>query len=399
MPTDVEPEGSPETQPENAASFLGFSGQESAWVDITDLVPEETPRANSSLERLSEYLRSVLTTPNLIVLAGSGTSKGNAGGPSMGDLWSAASQIRGFRDVCRVVRQPDGEESIENFLSRCTQAKQFLQGSEWDRVDHYMRACQLAIVSACTEFLPGADLTSHETFLKRMARRRLRGPRLKLFTTNYDRCFEVAAGNLGITLIDGFSFSQPRRYDPKYFDYDIVRRPSRAEDTSDFVEGVVQLYKLHGSVNWVCDEHGVRQVEESATPCLIFPASTKFEQTYTEPHLEMVSQFLFALRQPNTCLVTIGFGFNDSHLTRPVLAAVRSNPSLKLLAVDANAKALADSGGTAYETFRRAVEGREGDVSLLQATFDQFVELIPQLHALSPAEQIERSFRQIAMGG
>jgi hypothetical protein len=38
----------------------------------------------------------------------------------------------------------------------------------------------------------------------------------------------------------------------------------------------------------------------------------------------MMGQFLMALREPNTALLTFGFGFADDHLTQPIRAAVES---------------------------------------------------------------------------
>ena len=42
-----------------------------------------------------------------------------------------------------------------------------------------------------------------------------------MFTTNYELCFERSASELGLVALDGFSFFEPRRFDPRYFEYDI----------------------------------------------------------------------------------------------------------------------------------------------------------------------------------
>ena len=111
-----------------------------------------------------------------------------------------------------------------------------------------------------------------------------------------------------------------------------------------------------------------------------------------------MSQFQSALREPNTCLLTIGFGFNDNHLSGPILAAISSNPSFKLLVVDRSAKEKSELPSGAYYMLREKIASGEADIMLLNAEFSQFAELIPQLRALSPAEQIERSFKQIVKG-
>lgn len=86
------------------------------------------------------------------------------------------------------------------------------------------------ILKKCSGFATAEKLDSHRTFLHRLSRRRARDQRLKVFTTNYDLCFELAAGQLGGIALDGFSFSKPRHYDPRFFSYDIIRRPRTGDD-------------------------------------------------------------------------------------------------------------------------------------------------------------------------
>lgn len=372
-------------------SFAHSSNGNDVWLDVSS---EATHKETS--KKLNDYLQSVLTTPNLVILAGSGTSLGKVNGPSMNDLWQRATELNDFEVVRQVVKQPDDDIWIENFLSRCQTARDFLSEVDSKKVTEFLDACEQAILKACTDFVAKADLEGHKTFLRRMARRRSKAPRLKLFTTNYDRCFEEAASLLGMSVIDGFSFSLPRRYDPRYFGYDIIRRASGSDSTSDFVEGVIQVIKLHGSVDWDRSESGVVQKENPKTPCLIYPSSSKYQQSFTQPHLEAMTQFQAVLREPNTCLVTIGFGFNDDHLSSPILAALESNPSFKLLAVDFAAKKKGSEAKGMYPTLKAKIAQGESDVAMLNAEFSQFADLIPQLQALSPAEQIERSVKLIA---
>jgi hypothetical protein len=386
-------------------SFLRDGGTSPRWRSLNpeapaDATPEAQKKAQQDAEaarkELGEYLHAVLTTPNLIVLAGSGASLGKVGGPSMQDLWNEASKLPNFKQAAAAVKQPAGDEWIENLMSRCRMAKQFLDGEAAGAVNAFLKVCEQMIWNACSGFLPKADLGGHQTFLRRMARRRLRAPRLKLFTTNYDLCFETAAGSLGIILVDGFSFTEPRRFDPRLFNYDIVRRAKGTDETNDFVEGVAQLFKLHGSVNWDDTESGIIQAQVPKKPCLIYPASTKYEQSYSQPYIELMAQFQSALRGTNTCLVTAGFGFNDNHLSAPILSAVSANPSMKLLAVDRSAKAKSEAADGAYADLGKRIASGEAEIALLNAEFAQFADLIPQLRALSPAEQIERAVKQIA---
>ena len=68
--------------------------------------------------------------------------------------------------------------------------------------------------------------------------------------------------------------------------------------------------------------------------CLIYPAKNKYQQSYIQPHLELMAQYLASLREPNTCVIVTGYGFNDDHLSEPILSAVKTNPHLRLILTD-----------------------------------------------------------------
>ena len=94
----------------------------------------------------------------------------------------------------------------------------------------------------------------HEAFLRRIARRPARLPRTQLYTTNYDLAFETAASRTGFAVIDGFSHTAPQRFDSGYFDVDLALRDrQRAASAVEWMPNVLQLLKLHGSVELAAD--------------------------------------------------------------------------------------------------------------------------------------------------
>jgi hypothetical protein len=167
------------------------------------------------------------------------------------------------------------------------------------------------------------------------------------------------------------------------------------------LEGVFHLYKLHGSVDW--SRVSATEIEAVARPtpesaCLIYPAKGKYQQSYVQPHLELVSQYLSALREPNSCLIVTGFGFNDDHLSEPILAAVRTNPHLRLIIVNSQAKDRTEGtseNNTYWKTLFNCTKQGE-DVWLINATFAEFAEMIPDLKSLTPAQRLTREIREIA---
>jgi hypothetical protein len=371
--------------------------------------------AKAAKEELKNLLLSSLQMQHVVVLAGSGTSLGPiTKGPSMWTLWdycvnanpgTEAATRKVSPAAVKVIAQigydtAAEKENIEALLSRC---EAYLQVNTSAEVTTFVTESKKVILEKCSEFIDRADanqLAAHGTFLHRLSRRRSRDSRLKLFTTNYDLCFETAAGKQGMVMLDGFSFTQPRQFDPRFFLYDIVRRSSTGNEDGTPLEGVFQLYKLHGSVNWTRTSDNLIEVANNPAPesaCLIYPAKGKYQQTYVQPHLELVSQYLSALREPNTCLVVIGFGFNDDHLAEPILAAVRTNPHLRLIIVNPSADDLTarpkEQNKYWEALFRLTMQGE--DVWLINANFGDFAEMIPDLKSLTPAQRLTRDIKLI----
>jgi hypothetical protein len=402
-----------------------FGPDFAAWKSLRQDIPEGTGDAEKqkllastrgARETLKAFLLSSLQMQHVVVLAGSGTSLGPVTkGPSMSQLWdscvnsdagaseSPKSVSEAADNVIRAIKYDRDVEgkNIEALLSRCDA---FLQINTNVDVANFVTLSKKIILEKCSDFLDPVDtqqLAAHCTFLHRLSRRRVRDSRLKLFTTNYDLCFETAAGRQGLVALDGFSFTRPRQFDPRFFLYDIVRRPSTGDDVGTPLEGVFHLYKLHGSVDW--SRVSATEIEAVARPtpesaCLIYPAKGKYQQSYVQPHLELVSQYLSALREPNSCLIVTGFGFNDDHLSEPILAAVRTNPHLRLIIVNSQAKDRTEGtseNNTYWKTLFNCTKQGE-DVWLINATFAEFAEMIPDLKSLTPAQRLTREIREIA---
>lgn len=380
------------------------------WQSLIPLPPtatrEEKELHERAIEDFKNFLLSSLQMQNLIVLAGSGCSLGTVGGPSMGDLWQKSAldsngnvkaTVQAVANKFNFNTDPASNPNIEEFLSQCDAISQF----DHDRaIPTLVNAFKDTILQECSFVEDTTDLKGHETFLHRLSRRRIRDSRLKVFTTNYDMAFERAAGNLGLVVIDGFSFSQPRVYDPRFFGYDIVRRAKNQEDVGGYLEGVVQLFKLHGSVTWARKNS---QIFEKVNPladeaCLIYPAKGKYQQSYIQPHLELISQYLSSLREPNTCIIVTGFGFNDDHLSEPILSAVKSNPHLRLIVSNFSAEQNWTNTANTSPYWGKFKElASEGyDVWFVNASFEAFAKMIPDLRSLSKADRLAKDIKSLA---
>lgn len=361
-----------------------------------DAEDSQKNEAKSHKDELNNALLASLQMQHLVVLAGSGCSL-SAGGPSMLDLWNdavASVPTEAVKTIAAKVHHNLSEKNIEAFLSRI---EALVHVNDDKAATDFLNDSKKVILDKCSGFLQTDKLEAHRTFLHRLSRRRVRDQRLKVFTTNYDLCFERAASDLGGVALDGFSFTAPRRYDPRFFSYDIVRRPRTGDDLGSYLEGVFLLYKLHGSVNWARTEDGTIHEKEHPTPeeaCLIYPARGKYQQSFTQPHLECMAQYLAAVREPNTCGLVVGFGFNDDHLAEPLLSAAKSNPHLRLIIVAPDSKAKT-ANGNGYWTQFADLGGQGEDIWFIATGFEDFAQMIPDLKSLTPADTLMKAIQSV----
>lgn len=279
---------------------------------------------------------------NVVVLTAAGTSMDNGdedkSGKTREGLWDyCITEIDAFTDSITDFKTKPfyASKDIEGLLSHIILFEK-LNGEVKKGDDVLREALELKIAEACRlELQPQAP---HKDFLNKLTARKSSDPRIQLFTTNYDLLFEKAANQGGFVVIDGFSFTQPRKFSGRYFDFDIVNREkTRIKQEESFVSKVFHFYKLHGSLNWFKDKSGnIEQQDNPSKPLIIYPASEKYESSYEQPYFEMMSRFQQALRKENTLLIVIGFGFQDKHIQNAIIEAVEQNPSFQLLIVHYN---------------------------------------------------------------
>ncbi len=359
---------------------------ESDWRPLKADVDEESKKAaEEASQMLRERLGNLLLSQNLLLLVGSGASVA-VGGPSMPALWeeAAESQKATFAEVCDAVGHPKDKKDIEALLSRCQGAlafapakaviiKAFIGSVEGIIRDRCRKVEEWEKVKG-TKQTPLETITPHLTLLSRMVPRRQDLPRTRIFTTNYDLCLELAAKERRMPILDGFDLITPRTFDGRWFDYDFVRRSSK-EGAPNYLESVFHLYKLHGSVDWHRSSDGIVRDTETKTPYLIFPRDEKFALSFEQPFLEMMSRFQMALREKDTALILVGFGFNDHHLNQPIFHALATNPNFKLLVVDYSPEDKL-APGEAWDTLCR-LRKSGAPLDVVQMDFQDFPSLLP----------------------
>lgn len=312
---------------------------------------------------------------NVVVLSAAGTSMDNGAnrGKSRVELWDHCQpEIAALSAVSTQIGSHSSvaAKDIEGFLSRVMLYEK-LNG---EIAGDHRRTIEKKIAEACKLSLHSS--APHIPFLNKITARKTSSPRVKLFTLNYDTLFEQAANKGGFTVIDGFSYVQPRRFAGRYFDIDFVNRyQTRINKEESFEPKVFHLYKLHGSLTWVRSGNDVIMQSNPADPLIIYPAEEKYESSYEQPYFEMMSRFQQSLRKEETMLIVIGFGFMDKHIQNVIAEAVEQNPSFHLVIVQFNPDGKIDHNQ--IRAYLNADNTPKENVTVIFDTFSGFTSLYP----------------------
>ncbi|MCC4233856.1 SIR2 family protein [Sphingobium rhizovicinum] len=187
-----------------------------------------------------------------------------------------------------------------------------------------------------------------QSFLLSFASRAASRERLHVFTTNYDRLIERGCDDAGLRIIDRFVGTLRPLFRNTRIELDYHYNPPGIRGEPRFMEGVVRLTKLHGSLDWRFDE-STRRIYRAETPfgaaedhpslpdspvdtVMIYPNPAKDVETTQYPYAELFRDFASATCKPNSVVVTYGYGFGDDHINR-VLLDMLSVPSAHLVII------------------------------------------------------------------
>ena len=200
--------------------------------------------------------------------------------------------------------------------------------------------------------------------------------RTHVFTVNYDRLIEYGCDLLGLRMVDRFVGTLAPVFNSSRLGIDLHYNPPGIRGEPRYLEGVVRFTKLHGSVDWrsVPGPSGGLEVQRSGLPfgatddhpsvpmqatkqLLIYPNAAKDIETLEFPYAELFRDFAAAVCQPNSVVVTYGYGYGDDHVNR-VLRDMLSIPSTHLVAISY------DNAGERLQTFCDNA-GHEAQITLL----------------------------------
>ena len=339
----------------------------------TEALPEEPERFDafvaSARKQIEPWLSAVFQAEHLNLLVGSGFSRAvadQANAPSTGmdkvtlgtdydaeidahALASAERMKRGaaniedqFRSALAVLEglaviDPNAATEIRNALN--THLRSFLLS---------VLTMERGIAHAADEELRENAEALLQSFLLSFASRTASRERLHVFTTNYDRLIEHGADLAGLRIIDRFVGALNPLFRSSRIETDVHYNPPGIRGEPRFMEGVLRLTKLHGSLDWQYDTN-VRSIRRAGIPfgahqdhsempdrpietVMVYPNPAKDVETTAFPYAELFRDMAASLCRPNAVVVTYGYGYGDDHVNR-ILLDMLTIPSTHIVVI------------------------------------------------------------------
>ncbi len=261
--------------------------------------------------------------------------------------WRLTKDELDYLDALGVDLAKDYSRNLERLMEVLFAQRFVLRQSENPDLHPY-RAVLDGIIKKVQDFLwtrvtQGAFATEgdttvrdlYERFYKKLVLRDRSLPRPWVFTTNYDHFSELAMDRLGIPYANGFSGVVERRFNPAIFRYALAEQLDVASRKRTAVDAFVYLCKLHGSVTWTEDDHGLFPIKEvwppeSSNQMLIYPTPAKQNSSLGSPYADLFREFQSRIVREQSVLITAGYAFGDEHLNNIIYQAL-TIPTFRLV--------------------------------------------------------------------
>jgi len=208
-----------------------------------------------------------------------------------------------------------------------------------EKIEAMIAKVQAFIWERCTDGAFAHDdksiLAIYELFYRKLVMRDRSMPRPWVFTTNYDMFNEQAMDRLGLPYANGFSGVVERRFNPSTFRYALAEQLDISNKKWTAVDGFAYLCKLHGSISWTEDNHGLFPIREqwphsNQSKVMIFPTPSKQNSSLGSPYADLFREFQSRVVREQSVLITMGFAFGDEHLNNIIYQAL-TIPTFRLI--------------------------------------------------------------------
>jgi len=390
-----------------------------------DLSDENLKNTDKFRKNIEPWLTAVFQSEHLSLLMGSGVTSGvasAAGGIAINMTKCEWTDALGLKEKVDEYAEQiaktcwRGAANIEDQLRAAMQLEAGLtvmgdeRAAAWKtEIDRQLKCFMDSILDSERSILC-ADTNKKQnvddllvSFLLSFASRTATRERLNLFTTNYDRLIEYGCDLAGLHVIDRFVGALSPVFRASRLNIDIHYNPPGIRGEPRYLEGVIRLCKIHGSLDWRWENQELRRYgvpfgapldhpdipKEPAGSVMIYPNPAKDVETLDYPYSELFRDFASAVCRPNSSLVVYGYGFGDDHVNR-VIKDMLTIPSTHLVIIawdqtdPDNDDAPANASRQRIVNFCQKV-GKRAQISLLLGSHFGDLETLVQSYLPKPA--------------
>lgn len=273
-------------------------------------------------DRLFKSIQDIVND-NPVLVIGCGASM-NYGIPGMWDLamaikadFAKTPPLSGESQNCvnELIGKLDAGMGLENAMLslKCTEeVENRILKIVWNQIKPKDNNVFMDVVQSCIR-LPLTDLLTHLIYNRADVG-------VDVVTTNYDCLIEYAASQTDAYVNCGCSQS----YIGQFISFDHKNQLTKLKN----YEGCVNIYKIHGSLDWFVDTKGemhsypsLTDIPDEMRPCIITPGTNKYERALQDPHRTLISS-VDGLFKEASGYMCIGYGFNDKHIQPNLLKMV-----------------------------------------------------------------------------
>jgi hypothetical protein len=309
----------------------------------------------AAIEEIQKELLQVFDVQNLSFLFGAGCSSHVVDGTETGIPVMApmAEEFYGklededkiyLTDTIKINIEDDlYKYNLEKFLEVLFSYRYLMEcrsdETELEKINSFIQKTKKFIFEKCV--CSHEDVIKiYEQFYRKLVYRDKNLAKTNIFTTNYDLFNERALDQLGIIFSNGFSGVIERYFNPAVFHYAFAEQMDLSNNKWNVIDNFIYLYKLHGSISWIEDEHSKHlfKIKELQAPIftdknvMIYPTPVKQNASFGSPYSDLFREFQKKLMLNNNILITVGYSFSDEHINNLIYQAL-TIPAFRLIIV------------------------------------------------------------------
>jgi hypothetical protein len=297
---------------------------------------EEVNELKEQKKLIATFLKKSLRSNNLALFIGSGCSTPAV--PMMGKTMGEILEKNNNKDILKKVKEYTGNDDVSNFSDIEGFLNWLQNGIYFEKKNQRKNVLEKLFKKVKEEFIysipkygdvkydNSSSMHNYNGLFQAVFNSRsILNTKLSIFTTNYDLFNEYALENNNISYTTGFTSNLRHEFDINQFKYRSVDDTDRYKDKWQPVKKEANLFKLHGSINWVQNDQGkLSQSNKKDGNIVIYPTQLKHQETAQTPYSELFREFANCLQKQNTTLIVMGYGFPDEHINNIISQNLRN---------------------------------------------------------------------------